>query len=89
MSDNGFDLQEALDSTSVAGTLKNVLGIAYESKVCDCGSECRETHAYVPATAAFDGGNAPVWECSNEDCGKQYHREGRNDRMRMDLYGRE
>ena len=46
MSDKGFDLQEALESTSVAGTLKNVLGIAYESKVCDCGGECRESSVF-------------------------------------------
>jgi len=86
MSDKGFDLQKALDSTSVAGTLKNVLGIAYESKVCDCGGECRETTVFDARTAAFHQGETPAWEC--KECGKTFYRGSKQENHTLDLYGR-
>ena len=75
------------DSTDGAITrVKRILGISYESKVCDCGVECRETTVYDTTTAAFHNGETPAWECP--ECGKTFYRGDKKRNHTLDLYGR-
>jgi len=86
MSDDGFDLTDALNTETATGALKRFLGISYESKVCDCGVECRETTVYDTTTAAFHSGETPAWECP--ECGKTFYRGDKQRNHTLDLYGR-
>ena len=80
------DLLISDDEPSTVTRIKRFLGIAYESKVCDCGGECRETTVFDARTAAFHNGETPAWEC--KECGKTYYRGSKQENHTLDLYGR-
>ena len=89
MSDDGFDLERAVQSgaDAIRSVTDSFLGIERERHVCpDCDVACDATTTYNPRTAAFDGGESPAWACPS--CGATFHREADDEAHAMDLYGR-
>lgn len=67
--------KSAKEKTSDAvDSLRSRLSILEDKKRCDeCSGVCEATYGYDPQTAAFYGGERPVWEC--QKCGQLYRRE--------------